>query len=209
MSDKYGSALERILGKSKIYSLAMNIVGAPSTKEYLAQVINASAGHSVLDIGCGTAAILNFLPGVFYFGIDSNPNYIAKANHSFGRQGNFRCVSVDDLTGESSVKFDRILLLGVLHHLTDQQIQSLMVVITELLSEEGRLITYDGVFVPKQNPIARLLLKLDRGRYVRSRPEYISLLSNELSVIHSLVRHDFLRIPYSVLFTTSVAMTKV
>jgi 2-polyprenyl-3-methyl-5-hydroxy-6-metoxy-1,4-benzoquinol methylase len=187
----------------------MNLVGARSTKEYLAQEINALAGHRVLDIGCGTATILNFLPGVSYFGIDSNPNYIAKASHAFGRQGNFRCISVDDLTGESAEKFDRILLLGVLHHLTDQQIQSLVAVIKELLSENGRLITYDGVFVPKQNPIARLLLKLDRGRYVRSEQDYLSLLSTVLSVSHSHVRHDFLRIPYSVLFTTSVRGGKI
>jgi|688.fasta_scaffold410705_1 cyclopropane fatty-acyl-phospholipid synthase-like methyltransferase len=208
MTSNYGSFLELILGKSKIYDLAMSIVGARSAKEYIAQEINAAPGNRVLDIGCGTASILAFLPSVNYIGIDSNPKYISQAKVRFGDLGDFRCISVDDLHIETTEKFDRILLVGVLHHLTNLQIQSLMEKISGLLSHKGRLITYDGVLIPHQNPIARLLLKLDRGRYVRYQPEYISLLSSGLTVEHSHVKTDFLRIPYSVLFTTSMVQTE-
>jgi cyclopropane fatty-acyl-phospholipid synthase-like methyltransferase len=182
----------------------MNLLGARTARDYIAQEINAAPGDRVLDIGCGNATILKHLPEVSYFGVDSNPNYISKARETFGAKGNFRCVSVDDLAFEFTGKFDRVLLLGVLHHLTDQQIKSLMLIIKELLSENGRLITHDGVFIAKQNSIARLLLKLDRGRYVRTEKEYLSLLSTELTVGSTQVRNDFLRIPYSVLFTNSM-----
>ena len=208
MPNNYESFLELILGKSKIYDLPMSLVGARSAKEYIAQEINAAPGNRVLDIGCGTASILTYLPSVNYIGIDSNPDYISQAKVRFGELGDFRCISVDDLHIETTEKFDRILLLGVLHHLTNLQIQSLLAKISDLLSSKGRLITHDGVFVHRQNLIARLLLKLDRGRYVRYEPEYISLLSSALTVEHSHVKTDFLRIPYSVLFTTSMVLTE-
>lgn len=186
----------------------MSLVGARSAKEYIAQEINSAPGNRVLDIGCGTASILTYLPSVNYIGIDSNPDYISQAKVRFGELGDFRCISVDDLHIETTEKFDRILLLGVLHHLTNLQIQSLLEKISDLLSSKGRLITHDGVFVHRQNLIARLLLKPDRGRYVRYEPEYISLLSSALTVEHSHVKTDFLRIPYSVLFTTSMVLTE-
>ena len=203
MSANYSSVLERLLGKSKIYDFAQRIVEGNHAGEYKAQVINAAPGDQVLDIGCGNATVLKHLPLVSYFGIDLNPNYIFQARKAFGQQANFQCISVDDLSFESSDKFDRILLLGVLHHLTDQQILSLMSVIKNLLSENGKLITFDGVFVSKQNPIGRILLKLDRGRYVRTQQAYHTLISSELRVTSSHIRHDFYRIPYTVLFTTS------
>ena len=208
MSMKYQMFMEQILGKSRVYEFAMAAIGPYAAKEYVTQQINAATGDRVLDIGCGTASILEKLPTVFYIGIDSNHKYIDQAKKNFGQLGDFRCISVDDLFLDTSEKFDRILLLGVLHHLTDLQIRSLMVKIKDLLSSRGRLITLDGVFVRHQNPIARLLLKLDRGRYVRYQSEYISLLSSALTVEQSHVKTDFLRIPYSVLFTTSTVSTR-
>ena len=209
MPNIYGSFLELILGKSKIYDVAMSLVGARPAKEYIAQEINATPGNRVLDIGCGTASILAYLPSVDYIGIDSNPEYISQAKMRFGDLGDFRCISVDDLHVETTEKFDRILLLGVLHHLTDLQIRSLVWNISGLLSSKGRLITHDGVFTPRQNPIARLLLKLDRGRYVRSQSEYLSLLSSALTIEQSHIKTDFLRIPYSTLFTTSFVGSEI
>ncbi|MEI6095509.1 MAG: class I SAM-dependent methyltransferase [Gammaproteobacteria bacterium] len=181
----------------------MHFFGPQRTSEYIASQINASANDRVLDIGCGTSTILRYLPQVYYLGIDSNPKYILKARNFFGESGDFQCKSVDDFNIESTQKFDRILLIGVLHHLTDEQILSLMLKIKDLLSVEGQLITYDGVLLPKQNPIARLLLKIDRGRHVRTVEAYLSLISTTLTVTSSQTKNDFLRIPYSVLFTIS------
>ena len=199
----YASVIERVLGKSKVYDIAMHFLGPHRTSEYIARQINASVDDRVLDIGCGTSTILRYLPPVYYLGIDSNPKYISQARDSFGMSGDFQCKSVDDFTIESTQKFDRILLIGVLHHLTDQQILSLMPKIKDLLSVGGQLITYDGVFLPKQNLIARLFLKIDRGRHVRTEEAYLSLISTTLTVASSHTKNDFLRIPYSVLFTIS------
>ena len=209
MPNKYGSVFELVLGKSKIYDLAMSLVGARYVTEHIALEINAASGDRVLDIGCGTASILSYLPSVNYIGIDSNPEYISQAKMRFGEFGDFRCISVDDLHIETMEKFDRILLLGVLHHLTDLQIQSLVGNISGLLSSKGRLITCDGVFTPRQNPIAKLLLKLDRGRYVRTQSEYLSLLSSALTIKQSHIKTDLLRIPHSTLFTTSLVDSEI
>jgi ubiquinone/menaquinone biosynthesis C-methylase UbiE len=85
MPNKYESILELVLGKSKIYDLAMSLVGAHSVTEHIALEINAASGDRVLDIGCGTASILSYLPSVNYIGIDSNPEYIIPSKNEIGR----------------------------------------------------------------------------------------------------------------------------
>jgi hypothetical protein len=65
------------------------------------------------------------------------------------------------------------------------------------LKPEGRLITLDGVWVAGQSRFAKLLLSRDRGRFVRHAEEYVALAATSFPVVHSTVRHDMLRIPYS------------
>jgi SAM-dependent methyltransferase len=194
----------KLLGKSKIYNLAMNSIGGRRSRQFIAQVIDASPGHRILDIGCGTAEILDYLPPVQYLGVDSSPEYISQACNKFGERGTFQCTSVDQLPLESADRFDRILLLGVLHHLPDEQIQLLMTKVNDLLSENGKLITHDPVFVKGQSVIVRFFLNSDRGAFVRYRDQYLSLISKDLLLAEHQIKTDLLRIPYSILFTTSV-----
>jgi len=46
-------------------------------------------GDKVIDIGCGSAEVLRYLPDVDYIGIDINPDYIAFARRTYGNKGTF------------------------------------------------------------------------------------------------------------------------
>ena len=60
-----------------------------------------------------------------------------------------------------------------------------------------RLATVDNVFVAGQNPVARWLIRMDRGQNVREVAGYRALFgAHERNVTHD-VRHDLLKIPYS------------
>ena len=200
--------VKSILALGKVYDIAMRMIAKHDLRSHLALVINAASGDRVLDIGCGTASILKHLPNVSYLGIDFSPKYIARAKKQYGERGEFRCVSVDELSIESSERFDRILMLGVIHHLNNEQVESLMKVINGLLIETGQLITHDPVFVQGQNKIAKFFLKNDRGSFVRYEQEYVELIESSMKVTEHRIETKMLRIPYSILFTTSEKRVK-
>jgi hypothetical protein len=62
----------------------------------------------------------------------------------------------------------------------------------------GRIVTLDNCFVRGQSLLAKILIKLDRGRFVRSPAAYAGLACGVFSGVTSDIRHDLLKpIPYT------------
>jgi SAM-dependent methyltransferase len=129
----------------------------------------------VLDIGCGPAEILAYLPDVDYRGFDISETYVARARKRFGSRGQFHSGTLTTARVEEMPPFDVVIAMGVLHHLDDDQATEVLRIAHQALKPGGRLLTVDSVLVPGQNPIARLLAKLDRGQNVRTREGYLTL----------------------------------
>ncbi|HEX3855797.1 MAG TPA: class I SAM-dependent methyltransferase [Verrucomicrobiae bacterium] len=181
------------------YRLFQWMVGAESArKTYLAEYVKPAPKHKILDIGCGPADILNYLPAVNYTGLDISPEYISSAKERFGSRGCFYCgdMGLATIEGERG-SFDLVLAIGVVHHLDDTQASKLFALARRVLRPTGSLITYDGCYVPQQSQIARWLLGNDRGKFVRTREEYLRLASAHFSKVEPHIRHDLLRIPYT------------
>jgi cyclopropane fatty-acyl-phospholipid synthase-like methyltransferase len=172
--------------------------GIAAWKTYLAEYVKPAPGNKILDIGCGPADVLNYLPAVNYLGLDLSAEYINSAKQRFGNRGRFRCgdVGLASIEGEEGT-FDRVMAIGVIHHLDDAQAARLFELARLALRPNGRLITYDGCYVPRQSFIARWMLDRDRGKFVRAREEYLRLASARFSKVESHLRHDLLRIPYT------------
>lgn len=198
----------RIMRIPVVYNLFAHGVSRADLYPWLAEsVINAKDGQSVLDVGCGTAKILKYLPSVHYVGIDHNPDYIEASNKAYGLRGEFIVGDVNDDQVRERGKFDRILLLGVLHHLSDDEVTRLVSQLVRSLKVGGHLTTFDNAIVTGQHPLARLLVKLDRGRYVRSPSEYRRLLETAFKIDEETVRHDLLRVPYTHVIFRASAVT--
>ncbi len=167
-------------------------------KIYLAEYVKPAPGEKVLDLGCGPADILDYLPAVNYTGLDISPEYIDSAKKRFGSRGRFLCGDVGRaaIEGEQGT-FDLVLATGVLHHLDDAQATKLFDLARLALRPAGRLVTFDGCYVPRQSRIARWLLTKDRGKFVRTREEYLRLASARFPQVEPHLRHDLLRLPYT------------
>ncbi|EUA32283.1 putative methyltransferase type 12 [Mycobacterium intracellulare] len=70
---------------------------------------------------------------------------------------------------------DIAIVSAVLHHMDDAQANELFGLLRQVLKPGGRVVTLDPVFTERQNPIARLIISLDRGRHVRSPASYEAL----------------------------------
>ncbi|HWX19869.1 MAG TPA: class I SAM-dependent methyltransferase [Candidatus Binatia bacterium] len=191
--------LSRVLGCPAGYKLFTRIVGGESAwRRYLSDYVKPVSGDKVLDIGCGPADILEYLPQVDYTGLDLSPAYIASARKRFGSKGRFLCNDVGLATLEREHgTFSLVMATGVLHHLDDERAAKLFGLAHRALRPGGRLITYDGCYVRDQSRIARWMLSNDRGKFVRTMPEYLRLASALFPRIEPCLRHDLLRIPYT------------
>lgn len=191
--------LSTLLSLPSGYQLFQRMVGSDfAGKTYLAEFVKPAPGEKILDLGCGPAEILNYLPAVNYTGFDISPEYIDAARKRFGSKGRFFCGDVGSATieGEHGT-FDLAMAVGVLHHLDDAQAGKLFALARRALCPGGRLVTYDGCYVPGQSRVARWLLAQDRGKFVRSQEAYVRLAAAHFSNVQPSVRHDLLRMPYT------------
>ncbi len=174
------SLKESIMGIPLVYHLFQNGIRKPSSDVMLAkEIIGCKEGMTILDIGCGVARIRKALGNVDYEGIDHNERYVAKAKRSFGKSGRFFVADVREVSDLVQSGFDRVLLIGVPHHLDDTSVRELLKRARRLLNPGGFLVSYDPTFVPRQNPISYMISRLDRGRFVRTPEGYEPLLYDE------------------------------
>jgi len=169
---------------------------------YAQQYLEVRPGQRVLDLGCGPADILSVLPDCDYVGIDSEPRYIESARARFGERGTFRCTPIEDFSLDAPRSFDLVMANGVLHHLDDRQAGAMLRLAAAAMKESGRTVTRDGCFLDKQSLVERMLLRVDRGQFIRDQPGYLKLARAHFGNVEADIRHDLLSFPYSLLIMT-------
>ena len=192
------SGIRAILSVGRVYDSFQDLSGARRARRRFAdEYIRAAPGHRILDIGCGTAAILEHLPGVEYWGFDLSRDYVETARTRYGARGNFYCSDISEVNLQKLPRFDVVLALGVLHHLDDAGVLTLLRLARTAFGETGRLITWDPCYVDRQSVLRRLIIGMDRGRNVRDELGYQRLCEAVFGRVHGHIRHDLLRIPYT------------
>jgi cyclopropane fatty-acyl-phospholipid synthase-like methyltransferase len=187
-----------LLGMPFVYRLFQGVVGRKRGLERVVELLAIEPGAKVLDIGCGPADILEYLPAdVAYHGFDVSENYIAAARARFGDRGTFSVYSVPPDPTALLGQFDVVIAIGVLHHLDDAEADALFAMACKTLRPGGRVFTIDGTYVPDQYPIARILLKLDRGKHVRSPEAYLVIARRNFPNAAARVFSNLIRIPYT------------
>lgn len=193
------SGLYRLVGMPKFYEAFQNLLGAKQGRQRLvSEYIKPKPKDRILDLGCGSAAILSDLPDdVRYVGIDHNDRHITKARANFGQRGEFLAGNFDQARDFSGQPFDIVLALGLLHHLDDNEVLSLLSLAKAALVPGGRFVTIDPAFVERQSKIARFLIRNDSGQNVRTPQQYLALSRHVFAQVESFVRQDLLNIPYT------------
>jgi SAM-dependent methyltransferase len=189
--------IRAILSYSIIYSAFQSFMGAHRSRQnFVVNYVKPFPGMKILDVGCGPADILAYLPDVDYWGFDISEAYIAQSKTRFGQRGKFKCkhLQFEDLS--ALPKFDVVLALGLLHHLDDLVAVNVLKLAHEALKPGGKLLAIDPCLDPSQNAVARFLVRNDRGQNVRNKEGYHSLADKVFSSPRVDVRHQAW-IPYT------------
>ena len=194
-----------MLGHPVVYQQFQNAMGFFGARvKAIGAYLPMQRGDKVVDIGCGPGFIVNHIPtGVSYLGFDIDQSYISYASRRFGDKGRFFCQLFDESQAKKYGPIDVVMMNGVLHHLADDEVHETLRVIKGGLRAGGRLFTLDGCFSDEQSRIARFLLKSDRGRHVRTREHYESLLSRHFHTVEVHIENAMARVPYTFIIMVS------
>lgn len=191
------TGMRGLLSSPHVYRLFQTLMGARGGWiRFVERYMRPQAGDSVLDLGCGPADVLDYLPPVGYWGYDISPAYIKQAQRKYGARGHFHCKLLKRPDLDQLPRFDIVVASGLLHHLDDDVAQELLVLAHAALKPGGRLVTIDPCLVPGQSPIARFLIERDRGQNVRTRDAYAALAGKVFQRLQVEVRHKTW-IPYT------------
>ena len=193
------SGLHAFLGKAWFDDLFQDIAGAKKFRRtYVDEFIATQGSERILDIGCGTAAILDFLPeSVEYVGYDASSEYIDAASAKYGNRGKFVCQIVDNMVASELSAFDVVMANGLIHHLSDAETGNLAAIGASVLRRGGRFITHDPCYCDEQTRIAKYIIGRDRGQNVRNATQYLELLRPHFADVQITLCHNMAKIPYT------------
>jgi SAM-dependent methyltransferase len=127
-------------------------------------------GLRSLDLGCGPGAFADVFLGDDYFGVDLNARYIEHARRT--RKGTF-LVSDARKVDLPDARFDQILIFGLLHHLSDDEVRAVLAEATRLLAPSGHILAIEDIpAVSKLNLIGHLIHNVENGEHIRPTEEY-------------------------------------
>ncbi len=193
--------IKNILKIPQIYELWQKIIGDYKLRKlYCRDYVKAKEGDRILDIGCGSANMVKYLPSnIDYVGFDESDLYIEKASKKFPQENySFFCGKIN-FANDFEEKFDVIMANAVLHHLDDKEADSLISFAHNNLKAGGRFITLDGCYVDNQSWFKKWILRNDRGKFVRNKNDYFKLFSKYFEEIKVSVKEDLYNIPYTII----------
>jgi 2-polyprenyl-3-methyl-5-hydroxy-6-metoxy-1,4-benzoquinol methylase len=192
--------LRSVLAKPWIYDAFQAAVGASSSRKWLAKNhIRPESGMTVVDVGCGTGEWRRELPQeVQYFGFDPSASYIHSAQQS--HTGSFMAGTIreflDAHAAELAGKVDLVTCMGVLHHVSGEQMDEILEGAAALLKPNGRFCALEPAFLAKQDFLSTWVLKQDRGTSILFDVEWQRLLAKHFRIGEVQITNNLLRIPY-------------
>ena len=192
------SGIRRILDWNFVYRTYQIIQGDYKLYKQVLKFAPTLNDKTVFDIGCGNGRLLDFLPiSCIYKGYDFNKNYIARAREKYkGRNADFIIANINH-TDFSERPADAIFLIGIIHHLTDEDVSSLFNKAKKNLAPNGVMISVDPVIIENQNVLAHYLIKRDRGTNVRTAENYARLTEYAFKKTTSHIYHNLINSPFN------------
>ena len=191
------AAAKRLLSNQHLYVLQQKAVGADRLRYKCLDRLALQTGEVVLDIGCGPAYYFERLGDVRYHGFDTSEIYVEHATKRWGHKGEFHCELFTEEHLTVIPPADKILLFGLLHHLSDEYSRQLLDLCSRALAPGGILISVDPCFEPTQGAISRWMSANDRGEFVRTPDEFTVLGREYYGEVDGEVWGDVTRIPSS------------
>ena len=179
-----------------VYRLFQKIVRKENVYSYLASYIKKKKILNIYDIGCADSFILNFIDykkkEVNYFGFDPNNSFIKKNKTKFVNYKNLKFYnkSVFQLQKLEFEKKSIILLCGIAHHVSDEEI---IPFIENVKSQKKAIFAVDPLRKKNQTLLNKILIKYDKGKYIRNANGYNLIFKG----FNKILYNNFVKVRYN------------
>ncbi len=151
-----------------------------SIRAIIRRDLKQDASMRTLDLGCGPGAFADMFKGSDYVGADLNKRYIEHARkHCPGHfvNNDARHLELPDQ------RFDQILIFGLLHHLSDQEVRDVLKEAKRVLVPGGRILAIEDIpAISKLNLIGHLIHNVENGEHIRPVEDYKRLYSEQTRI---------------------------
>lgn len=175
--------LEFILEKPFFFNSIRRVIAGDqqNTKRFVTDALKKYKVKSVLDVGCGTGDFAVCTPsGASYLGIDLNRAYIQFAKKQYESSYNFKYQDVTKKEFYTGKKFDAILFISMIHHLSSDELDAILPAIKKVT----RKVVVVADIIPQPEGILRkIMVKLDQGRFVRPEKEKEKILKKYFTIV--------------------------
>ena len=177
------SGIHRILEITIFYNIIQKIFFHKEIRLQWNKLIKKNRTGVVLDVGCGPGnKSINFKNSKAYIGLDISEVYINEAKQLYGEFGEFHLLSATEIDQLPHSNFDLVVLNGVFHHLSDNQVEEFLEKIAKKLSKNGSLVAVDPTYINGRF-VANFFASMDRGMHVRTSSELLAITGKYLQTI--------------------------
>lgn len=136
---------------------------------------------NVLDLGCGIGTMSTMFPRSSYLGIDIDTQAVELAKKNYPE---YKFETLDATSFDIKEKFDLVLIVGVLHHLSDKDVNKTLECISRCLKTNGKIVIIEAIPpLFKWNFIGYILRANDKGHFIRQTEEYKELIERKFKII--------------------------
>lgn len=180
----------RILDIPYVYKLSQ-IILAPGKSVFMRKIWASAFDLNktpVLDVGCGPA-LIGPRPKGLLFGVDISHDYLsAYVNNELARQEDsapnktFVALASSACLPFHAKTFLEVRAIGFLHHLPDGTVHESAKEMYRCLAPGGELVILEDIWPSSKwsRPIAWLIRRFDRGEFMRSEAELLTVLEEAI-----------------------------
>lgn len=177
----------KLLDKPFFYDLVELLLGMDFYKTAQNKIIKYPH-QSVIDIGCGTGKILNYLKPENYLGLDINEKYLNYAKKRCQRSGVIFLTQDAAKINKIDGCYDLLLMINFIHHLSTKELRTVLQRILKNVNF-SRMIVIDGQ--PDCGILTKLLEKTDQGNHFRNLKQITDIYKNYFDVAEAYVVKKF------------------
>jgi SAM-dependent methyltransferase len=191
--------LQRTLELPRAFDIWQRVGGADASKrEFIEHHVRPQRGDRILDIGSGTGALRGLAqPETAYLGVEIERRYVDVARARFGDTTEFICGDIATVQLPADRTFDLAIAYGVFHHLDWPVARRAIDVAAGALDAGGALFIAEPCWAPDQGWFEKLLMRLDRGRFIRTAEEYADIVRTRFTDVRTNALHNAYRVPYT------------
>ena len=178
--------IERIINKlsnhPQIFHFLRKIIenNFQAQQRVISQYFSLKSSEKILDIGCGTGEFSVFFSPDNYTGIDIKERYLDFARKNY--PGKFLVADATNLPFADN-SFSKVLIIGVLHHLSNVECLQVLKEAKRVLSRHGKILIMEDIQTSQDNYLTKLVHYFDKGKQIRTKATYDQLLKDYFKII--------------------------